>query len=185
VSIYILVVGEIDPDWYRDTVTDTASLASGEWAAALGRTIKVWRTDIGMSRRQLAQKASISYSYLSAIENGSKVPSTKILRVLADRLGVRAQDLHAAAEERLSMHDTSHESHTDRDNALIEAQERRFVQRQQARFGYASTGSLPPAGAEELVELLPHLDREDIVVLVAVARRLAEAKTDDAQSTNR
>ena len=154
-------------------MTDESSTATTDWAGALGLTIKVWRTDIGMSRRQLAQAASISYSYLSAIENGSKVPSTKILRVLAERLGIKAQDLHAAAEERLLMEDTSLATHTDRDSTLIEAQERRFLQRQQARFGYSQPGPTATAEAAELAELLPHLEREDIVVLVAVARRLA------------
>lgn len=161
------------PSGTVDTVTDTISPTPDAWASALGLTIKVWRTDIGMSRRQLAQAASISYSYLSAIENGSKVPSTKILRVLADRLGVKAQDLHAAAEARLSAEDRSDDPDTDRDNTLIEAQERRFLQRQQARFGYDSPQSPTAAGADELAELLPHLSTEDIAVLVAVARRLA------------
>ncbi len=176
------MVRRIDADWYGDTVTDAASLAADEWARALGRTIKVWRIDIGMSRRHLAQAASISYSYLSAIENGSKVPSTGILRVLAERLGVKAQDLHAAAEERLSLRRDTEDRAADTDDALIEAQEKRFLQRQQARFGYEPPGLPNTDGGDELAELLPRLDRKDIAVLVAVARRLAASKPEDSMT---
>ena len=170
------MVGETAAGWYDDTVTDSTTLASDDWASALGLTIKVWRTDIGMSRRQLAQATSISYSYLSAIENGTKVPSTKILRVLAERLGVKAQDLHAAAEERLALGRDTGDGTTATDDALIEAQEKRFLQRQHARFGYETPGLPNTDGGEELAELLPHLDGKDIAVLVVVARRLASAK---------
>ena len=42
---------------------------------ALGRTIKVLRTDHGLSRKDLAREVDISYSYLTEIENGNKPPS--------------------------------------------------------------------------------------------------------------
>jgi transcriptional regulator with XRE-family HTH domain len=157
-------------------MTDTTTPGADEWPHALGRTIKVWRTDIGMSRRQLAQSASISYSYLSAIENGAKTPSTKILRVLAERLGVRSQDLHAAAEERVAQGKASQDRGTDSDDRLIETQERRFLQRQQARFGQVPTDTSTAARSAELTELVSQLDEEDIAVLVAMARRLSSAR---------
>ena len=183
-STCTLLVCRIGLDWYGDTVTNTTSAGSDAWADALGRTIKVWRTDIGMSRRQLAQAASISYSYLSAIENGAKVPSTKILRVLAERLGVKAQDLHAAAEDPLSRDAGIDEGATDVDDALIEAQERRFLQRQQARFGHLSTPPSTPT-REELARLVDHLDDEDVSVLVSVARRLAALQPGGTSGRNR
>ena len=46
------------------------------YSEALGRTIQVLRTELGVSRRDLADKADISYSYLSAIETGQKEPSS-------------------------------------------------------------------------------------------------------------
>ena len=61
---------------------ETAVIGSKEWALALGQTIKVRRIDVGMSRQQLADASSISYSYLSAIEIGAKTPSTKIMQVM-------------------------------------------------------------------------------------------------------
>jgi transcriptional regulator with XRE-family HTH domain len=70
------------------------------FAAALGRTIKVARTDLGIERRELATRSSISYSYLAAIENGSKQPSAQVLLSIADALGVRSHQLLASAEMR-------------------------------------------------------------------------------------
>ena len=137
------------------------------WAEALGRSIKVIRTDLGMGRRQLANLSSISYSYLSAIENGTKVPSSKILRVIAERLGMQTHELHAAAEMRLARARGPEDGTVDADAALIEAQERRFRERQMNRAG------LTAPGTAELSEIIGRLDAADIDVLTTVARRLA------------
>ena len=142
---------------------------------ALGRTIKVLRTDQGMSRAHLARASSISYSYLSAIENGAKAPSTKIMRVIANRLSLAPHELVEAADTRMTRQAIPHA--TDEEDTLIEAQERRIQERQEARFGYTQSGSTSWAGAEELAELLPHLNGEDIAMLVALARHLVAAKT--------
>ena len=141
---------------------------------ALGRTIKVLRTDQGMSRQHLARASSISYSYLSAIENGAKAPSTKILRVIADRLGLATHELVEAADARIARQTIP--LATDADAALIDAQERRFQERQATRSGLARPDSTRTPEGEELAELLPYLDQDDIAALVAVARRLATSK---------
>ena len=52
-------------------------------AESLGRTIKLYRTAWDMSRKELAEKAGLSYSYVSEIENGGKHPSTKALHLIA------------------------------------------------------------------------------------------------------
>ena len=70
-------------------------------ARALGRTIKVLRTDQGIGRRDLAERAGISYSYLTEIENGRKTPSNSVLGPIADALRVRLHELIADAEDRL------------------------------------------------------------------------------------
>ena len=85
-----------------DTATAVPTIGSKEWGRALGQTIKVRRTDVGLSRQQLADASSISYSYLSAIEIGAKTPSARILQVLANRLGMEARELLAAVDARLS-----------------------------------------------------------------------------------
>lgn len=71
------------------------------FAAALGHTIKVRRTDLGMKRSELAERAKISYSYLTEIENGNKPPSPTVLGPLAEALGLRVSELTQEAEARM------------------------------------------------------------------------------------
>lgn len=136
------------------------------WAEALGQTIKVLRTDLSIGRRRLATQAGISYSYLSAIENGSKVPSAKILHILASRLGLQPHELYSAAEARLAR--GPRPSGTDADDALVDAQERRFLERQASRLGVG----LPPQ-TDELHDLIDRLDPHDRTLMLETARRLA------------
>ena len=65
---------------------------------ALGRAIKVLRTAHGLGRRELAESATLSYSYLTEIENGTKQVSSRILQAIADALGVPVSELIQAAE---------------------------------------------------------------------------------------
>lgn len=64
----------------------------------LGRAIQVRRAELGLKRKDLAQQASLSYPYLSEIENGSKAPSAKALAQLAEALQLSPADLLAFAE---------------------------------------------------------------------------------------
>ncbi len=73
-----------------------------EFADELGRTIRLLRIDRRIDRRDLAEQAGISYSYLSAIENGSKAPSARLLYSLARALGMRDDELLATVRERLA-----------------------------------------------------------------------------------
>jgi transcriptional regulator with XRE-family HTH domain len=74
-------------------------------AKALGRTIKVLRTDQGLDRKELARLAGISYSYLTEIENGAKPASNTILGPIAETLGLQLNELIAEAEARLQAED--------------------------------------------------------------------------------
>jgi transcriptional regulator with XRE-family HTH domain len=65
---------------------------------ALGRAIQVRRAELGLKRKDLARHASLSYPYLSELENGSKAPSAKALAQLADALHLSPADLLALAE---------------------------------------------------------------------------------------
>jgi transcriptional regulator with XRE-family HTH domain len=72
-----------------------------EFYEALGRTVQVLRTDQGLDRKDLADRAGISYSYLAAIENGKKPPSSKVLFAIAGALGLLTHELLASVETRL------------------------------------------------------------------------------------
>ena len=67
-----------------------------EFYEALGRTVQVLRTDQGLDRRDLADRAGISYSYLAAIENGKKPPSSKVLFSIAGALGLLSHEFEWA-----------------------------------------------------------------------------------------
>ena len=169
--------------WYHDFMlaTEQPDHDHEEWSAALGHTIKVLRTDAGMSRRHLATQSGISYSYLSAIENGAKVPSAKILRVLAVRLGLQPHELYAATEARLARGRGPTDSAVDAVDAIIEDQDQRFHERQTARLGLQPSSSTSDlTSLMERLSVLPaadraalaSLDEADLAVLLTVARRL-------------
>ena len=65
---------------------------------ALGRAIKVVRAGRDLGRRELAEAAGLSYSYLAEIENGTKQPSSRAILAIADALGIPAHELMAAAD---------------------------------------------------------------------------------------
>ena len=71
-----------------------------EFYEALGRTIQVLRTDQSLDRKDLADRSGISYSYLAAIENGKKPPSSKVLFAIAGALGLLSHELLASVETR-------------------------------------------------------------------------------------
>lgn len=65
---------------------------------ALGRAIRVIRTERGMNRKELAEVSGVSYPYLSEIESGRKTPSSKVMQQVADALRVRPSDLMVEAD---------------------------------------------------------------------------------------
>ena len=67
-------------------------------AQALGKAITMRRTEMGMKRTKLAERAALSYPYLSEIENGRKMPSAEKLRSLALALKMNVVDLMGLAE---------------------------------------------------------------------------------------
>jgi transcriptional regulator with XRE-family HTH domain len=86
-------VGE--QEWWTERPAEAA------FAKALARAIRVLRTELGMSRKELAERADLSYSYLSELENAAKQPSSRALRAIAQALGLEANELLAAAEARI------------------------------------------------------------------------------------
>lgn len=64
----------------------------------LGRAIQVRRAELGIGRRELAERAELSYPYLSAVENGKKAPSAKAMWRLARALEMPVPALYERAE---------------------------------------------------------------------------------------
>jgi transcriptional regulator with XRE-family HTH domain len=175
------------------TSSDIAAIDPNAYNEALGRTIQVLRTNQGMSRRGLAERSQISYSYLSAIENGDKQPSSKILTLIATAVGVRTHKLIAAAEERAAegrLSPTEPDlSNADELDRILDLQQERRAARYAARLqtyprnperpvtAYAvaapSTDQPNLEAVEELRTLLPHMQPEDVNFLLEMARRFA------------
>ncbi|HYG72060.1 MAG TPA: helix-turn-helix transcriptional regulator [Actinomycetota bacterium] len=65
---------------------------------ALGRAIKVIRTEQGLSRKELAARAGVSYPYVADIETGRGRPSSSALLAIAEALALSPSELLARAE---------------------------------------------------------------------------------------
>jgi len=57
------------------------------------------RKERGMTKEELAYKAEVSYSMITAIENGSRIPGLRIANRLAKVLGVKVDDLINGTKE--------------------------------------------------------------------------------------
>ena len=67
--------------------------------ARLGLAIRAHRESLQLSQEKLAERANITYQYLSAIENGRENFTVGVLESLATALGIRLPALVAAAYE--------------------------------------------------------------------------------------
>jgi len=75
-------------------------VAEDPWTAqveALGAYIRYQRQLANLSLRQLAQLTTLSNPYLSQVERGLHQPSVRVLKLIADGLGVSAESLLAKA----------------------------------------------------------------------------------------
>jgi transcriptional regulator with XRE-family HTH domain len=177
----------------RGSQSRNDSAYSRDFAAAIGRTIKVIRTDLGIERRELATAVGISYSYLTEIENGNKPASSTVLRPIAHALGLRLSQLTEAAELRL-------ETRADSGTAGTPASAPAFAQvdamclQPSVDFAYAPSTSAALLGSPqqsamrpslrgqyrelrdailELEHLLERMAPDDVERLLDYARRLA------------
>ncbi len=78
----------------------------------LGRFLEHRRTELGLTRRELATRAELSYPYISQLETGEREPALKALHKLAPVLQVKPEELAAllAGGEWLSTSDSSYAS---------------------------------------------------------------------------
>jgi transcriptional regulator with XRE-family HTH domain len=149
--------------------------------AAYGAAIVDLREERSLERRDLAESAGISYSYLSAIESGQKLPSPKLEAAIAAALGVSPTVLLAAANGAVRpLADSADQEFLER--GAQRRDERNDLTGWSARWSRASHGrqssseveGLSPSAANaELRVLLEHLQPDDAAMVVALARRLA------------
>src|SRR5438128_12269230 len=85
----------------REPAALAASARGKDFYAALGRAIRVTRTEQGLERKELARLSGLSYPYISEIEKGKKRASTEALRPIARALGLRQSELLERAERLL------------------------------------------------------------------------------------
>jgi len=63
-----------------------------------GKAIKILRSEAELTRKELAERAGISYSYLTEIESEKKKPSGETLYKIAQALGIRSSELFEILE---------------------------------------------------------------------------------------
>jgi transcriptional regulator with XRE-family HTH domain len=82
---------------YSGAVTDADD--EQHLRSALGKAIRLRRTELDMGRADLAREAGVSYTYVSEIENGTKQASSKTLWRIARALGLEPHELMALAAQ--------------------------------------------------------------------------------------
>lgn len=154
----------------REPAALTAAPRGKDFYGALGRAIKVTRTELGLERKELARLSGLSYPYLSEIEKGKKRASTEALLPIARALGLRQSELLERAErllERgLSISDPSGTVRRGR------APGRRPLARVY-RLQPAGAGSAGETGLQELVSRAGRLGADDFNRVLDLVRRLA------------
>lgn len=69
-----------------------------EISVAFGKAVKIRRVEVGISQEELADKADIARSFLSAIERGAKMPTIIKVWKLAQAMDCKPSDLWLTAE---------------------------------------------------------------------------------------
>jgi len=141
-----------------------------DFYAALGRAIKVTRTEQGLERKELARLSGLSYPYLSEIEKGKKRASTDAMRPIARALGLRQSQLLERAELLLErgLSGSQPPVGVPRGRALARRPLARVY-----RLDPSGSESTNEAGLEELVARAGHLAADDFNRVLDLVRRLA------------
>jgi len=157
----------------------------------LGRAIRVIRAGHDMSRKELAERSGLSYSYVAEIEGGTKTPSSKALAALSRALDVAVHELmeaadrwehtpppHSYEELRDSTRVTMRTAFSSASDSPSRAARARAARRELAESAEPSGDTAAWGSAEndlrELLRLLAELGPEDRERLLDLARRLAE-----------
>lgn len=144
--------------------------------AAYGNAVIALRDERHLERRNLAESAGMSYSYLSAIESGQKLPSPRLEAAIVGALGVSAAQFLEQVNGTLRHHGgiegitgtASHQSWAD-DNARSPSPPRS----REVGSGEPFTGLSPSGALAELRLLIPTMSPQNAATIVGLARQLA------------
>ncbi|HXF73413.1 MAG TPA: helix-turn-helix transcriptional regulator [Actinomycetota bacterium] len=151
----------------------------------LGRAVQVARTELGMTRKELAQRAGLSYAHVADIETGRGLPSMTAVNLIAQALGMSLSELLARAElytERLRTGSLPGEGERWEESATRPGWFHR------ASLGPAPAVASPERGAPvpsrprsrsaltaEILTMLEELPERDLPLVLELVRRLAAA----------
>jgi ribosome-binding protein aMBF1 (putative translation factor) len=85
------------------TQRELEDLAMQAERETVGERIRRLREERGLSQRELAEPG-VSYAYLSRVEAGQRVPSEKVLRKVAAKLGVTPLYLEVGTDDATCPH---------------------------------------------------------------------------------
>ena len=139
-----------------------------DFYGALGRAIKVTRTEQGLERKELARLSGLSYPYLSEIEKGKKRASSEAMRPIARALGLRQSQLLERAELLLERGLSQPPGAVPRGRAVARRPLARVY-----RLDPAGSESANNAGLQELVARAGQLAADDFNRVLDLVRRLA------------
>ena len=69
----------------------------------IGSELREMRTDKNLTLRNVADDATVSYSYLSELERGQKEASSEILAAICGALDVRMSDILLKVSEKIAL----------------------------------------------------------------------------------
>jgi transcriptional regulator with XRE-family HTH domain len=75
-----------------------------DFEAVLGRVIAERRKSAGLTQEALAFRCKLHPTYISQLERGLKSPTIRVLRVVAEAVGMTASSLLRAAEAEHGRH---------------------------------------------------------------------------------
>jgi transcriptional regulator with XRE-family HTH domain len=151
------------------------SRSDPEFLAAYGACVRQRRAELGLARKELAERAGISYSYLSSIESGQKLPSDSVLSGLASALELSPADLLARANDMVLAESSSLSADSTSSSARLGTPEASFARTRSSEPPALelSSSDLSASGTSaEIDALLPELSSEDRATLLSVARKL-------------
>lgn len=63
------------------------------WREALGKALRLRRTDLGLTLSQVSRRSGVSTQFLSEVERGLKDPSSEVIEAVTIALGLEVPDV--------------------------------------------------------------------------------------------